>query len=69
MKAKYILVAIFAVIASNLIAQENDNGLGETGIVIYTEYSPVLKDANRIQSLPVIVDTIKVNPKFEYNVQ
>jgi hypothetical protein len=69
MKTKYILVAMFAIIASNLVAQENDNGLGETGIVIYTEYSPVLKDANRIQFLPVVVDTIKVNPKFEYNVQ
>ena len=49
------------------MAQE-DNTLEEQTVVIYNDYSPVLKDASRIQSLPVIADTVKTEPKFEYSV-
>lgn len=68
MKARYILAVMFAVIASGLYAQNDNSGLQEMGIIIYTEYTPVLKDANRIQFLPVIIDTIRVKPEFKYNV-
>ncbi len=64
-----ILLLTFVAFAGSLFAQEdNNNTLEEQTVVIYNEYSPVLKDANRIQSLPVIHDTIKVEPKFEYEV-
>ena len=70
MKAKYLIIAIFALLSTAVFAQEeNDGGLGEQTLIIYNEYTPVLKDANRIQFLPVIVDTIKINPDFGYNVQ
>lgn len=66
---KYLTLLIaFAVAAGSLMAQEDNNTLEEQTVVIYNEYSPVLKDASRIQSLPVIADTIKVEPKFEYSV-
>lgn len=66
---KYLTLLIaFAVAAGSLMAQEDNNTLEEQTVVIYNEYSPVLKDASRIQSLPVIVDTVKVEPKFEYSV-
>ncbi len=66
---KYLTLLIaFAVAAGSLVAQEDNNTLEEQTVVIYNEYSPVLKDASRIQSLPVITDTVKVEPKFEYSV-
>jgi len=66
---KYLTLLIaFAVAAGSLVAQEDNNTLEEQTVVIYNEYSPVLKDASRIQSLPVIADTVKVEPKFEYSV-
>ena len=66
---KYLTLLIaFAVAAGSLMAQEDNNTLEEQTVVIYNEYSPVLKDASRIQSLPVIADTVKVEPKFEYSV-
>ncbi len=66
---KYLTLLIaFAVATGSLMAQEDNNTLEEQTVVIYNEYSPVLKDASRIQSLPVIEDTVKVEPKFEYSV-
>ena len=67
---KYLTLLIVAVAMSGcLMAQEEDNTtLEEQTVVIYNEYSPVLKDASRIQSLPVIADTMNVEPKFEYSV-
>lgn len=62
-----ISVLIFLAFAGTTMAQE-DNTLEDQTIVIYNDYSPILKDASRIQSLPVIVDTVRVEPKFEYNV-
>ena len=61
-----IIILIFAVFGSfnNIFSQNN---LDEQTVIIYNEYSPVLKDANRIQSLPIIIDTAKVTNKFIYN--
>ena len=67
MKYLTLLIAL-TVVAGILMAQEDNNTLEEQTVVIYNEYSPVLKDASRIQSLPVIADTVKVEPKFEYSV-
>ena len=65
---KYLTLLIaFVVLGCSLMAQE-DNTLEEQTVVIYNDYSPVLKDASRIQSLPVIADTVKTVPKFEYSV-
>lgn len=65
---KYLTLLIaFVVLGCSLMAQE-DNTLEEQTVVIYNDYSPVLKDASRIQSLPVIADTVKTEPKFEYSV-
>ena len=65
---KYLTLLIaFVVLGCSLMAQE-DNTLEEQTVVIYNDYSPVLKDASRIQSLPVISDTVKTEPKFEYSV-
>ncbi|MDD3740276.1 MAG: hypothetical protein PHH30_03465 [Bacteroidales bacterium] len=70
MKAKYLITLVLSVLVLGAYAQEeNDGGLGEQTIIIYNEYTPVLKDASRMQFLPVIVDTLKITPVFEYNVQ
>ena len=66
---KYLTLLLVAVMLSgSLMAQVDNNTLEEQTVVIYNEYSPVLKDASRIQSLPVIVDTMNVEPKFDYSV-
>ena len=65
---KYLVFLFtFLSIGGCLFAQE-DNTLDEQTVVIYNEYSPVLKDASRIQNLPVIYDTVQTVPKFEYSV-
>ncbi|HOZ29661.1 MAG TPA: hypothetical protein PLL66_01980 [Bacteroidales bacterium] len=70
MKAKYFITLVMTVLTLGVVAQEeNDGGLGEQTIIIYNEYTPVLKDATRMQFLPVIVDTVKITPVFEYSVQ
>ncbi|MDD2634939.1 MAG: hypothetical protein PHW82_05510 [Bacteroidales bacterium] len=66
-KLKYILVAVALFIGSCMFAQEDEGSLGQQTVIIYNEYTPVLKDANRIQFLPVIVDTVEVKPVFDYN--
>lgn len=66
MKAFVLLIAFF--LSAEILFAQNDNTLDEQTIVIYNEYSPVLKDASRIESLPVILDTVKVEPKFSYEV-
>ena len=67
-KLKYSLIISFLFMFNFGFAQNEDGNLGEQTLIIYNEYTPVLKDANRLQFLPQIVDTIKVNPDFEYNV-
>lgn len=70
MKTTYILISILTIWSIKINAQNTkSNDIDDTGLIIYTEYSPVLKDANRMQFLPVIVDTLKINPNFEYKVQ
>jgi hypothetical protein len=70
MKTTYIFLIILVFFGLNLNAQDDkSNNLEETGIIIYTEYTPVLKDANRMQFLPVIIDTAKIEPIFDYKVQ
>ncbi|MCF0206076.1 MAG: TonB-dependent receptor [Bacteroidales bacterium] len=66
MKAILISLALF-VFANAVMAQE-DGTLQEQTIVIFNDFTPILKDASRIQSTPTILDTIKVEPKFEYSV-
>ncbi len=62
----FLLLLIFG--ANMAFAQDDNGGLENQTVIIYNEYTPVLKDANRIQFLPIIEDTIKVTPVFEYNV-
>lgn len=77
MKAIYLTLVIFAVFVNISFAQvnnnqtqnQNDGKVEDHTLYIYNEWTPVLKDANRMQFLPVIVDTIKVTPTFEYNVR
>ncbi len=61
-----VLIILFA-IPYRIIAQNDD--LGNQTITVYTEFSPILKDANRMLFLPAIVDTIKITPRFEYDVK
>lgn len=70
MKSKnlYIVVILLIFALNSAFAQNEDGNLGEQTVIIYNEYTPVLKDASRIQFLPVIIDTVKVKPQFEYNV-
>lgn len=67
-KIIYVAVILMLLVVNSAFAQNEDGNLGEQTVIIYNEYTPVLKDANRIQFLPVIIDTVKVSPKFEYNV-
>ncbi|MDD4150079.1 MAG: TonB-dependent receptor [Bacteroidales bacterium] len=66
-KIKYLSIAVMLFIANCVFAQEDEGNLGQQTVIIYNEYTPVLKDASRIQFLPVIIDTIKVKPVFEYS--
>lgn len=69
MKVKFLIIICFMIVLDSVYAQSgNDEKLENQVLIIYNEYSPVLKDANRIQFLPVIIDTVKIRPKFEYNV-
>ncbi len=67
-KLKNILILSMLLSVNLAFAQETDHELDDQTVIIYNEYTPVLKDASRMESLPVIVDTIKVQPEFEYNV-
>lgn len=71
MKTTSILIIAILFLGLNLKAQQDEKpgNLEETGIIIYTEFAPVLKDANRMQFLPTIVDTVEVNPHFEYKIE
>lgn len=66
-RLKYMSVALMLLMGNCVFAQEDEGSLGQQTVIIYNEYTPVLKDASRIQFLPVIVDTIKVEPVFEYS--
>jgi len=69
-KARFLIIAFFTICSTAVFAQNSrDSVLDEQTLIIYNEYTPVLKDANRMQFLPVIIDTVKVVPVFEYNVQ
>lgn len=65
MKSKILILFVLTTLVFNSFAQ-NEN-LEEQTITIYNEYNPVLRDANRIQTLPVIVDTAKITNSFSYN--
>ncbi|MDR2009387.1 MAG: hypothetical protein LBQ22_02770 [Bacteroidales bacterium] len=69
MKIRILLLIISFVFAFGFVYSqtENDGKLDKQVLIIYNEYSPVLKDANRIQFLPVVIDTAKIETKFEYN--
>ena len=71
MKTTSILIIAILFLGLNLKAQQDEKpgNLEETGIIIYTEFAPVLKDANRMQFLPTIVDTVEVNPHSEYKIE
>lgn len=66
MKYKIIIIFVLTTITLNIFAQNET--LDEQTVIIYNEYSPVLRDANRIQTLPIIVDTAKINNTFIYNI-
>ena len=67
MKVKYLIITA-AILISSATYSQNGKLENET-LIIYNEYTPVVKDANRILSLPIIIDTIKISPKFEYNIK
>lgn len=68
----FILYTGLLLIAGSLVfAQQQDPrdpDLETQIITIYTDYTIVLQDASRIQFLPEIKDTIKVDPKFTYSI-
>ncbi|NLA24044.1 MAG: hypothetical protein GX879_03670 [Bacteroidales bacterium] len=67
----FISLAIILAISTNIFAQntKKDNEPIDMGdMTIYNEYTPSIKDANRIQPIPVIVDTSVVQSKFEYSI-
>lgn len=66
---KIILSIIIFVFLSIVLVAQNDDELGNQTITVYTEFTPVLKDANRMVFLPVIIDTFKITPKFNYDVK
>lgn len=61
------MMLLFCLFTSKTIAQQEED-LGTQSITIYTDYTIVLQDANRVQFLPTIVDTIKVEPTFNYSI-
>lgn len=70
MKIKILIIISFTIIFNFAYSQnEGNDKLDNQTLIIYNEYSPVVKDANRIQFLPVVIDTVKVIPKFEYSVR
>jgi hypothetical protein len=69
MKLSYLFIVIIALMLVNTAkAQEEESDLGTQSLTIYTDFTLVLKDASRVQYLPVIMDTVSVKPEFNYNV-
>ncbi len=72
MKRRFMISAgLILAITTVVQAQErpDDNQPIDMGdMTIYNEYTPTIRDANRIQTIPVIVDTISVQPKFKYSI-
>ncbi|MDA3780622.1 MAG: TonB-dependent receptor [Bacteroidales bacterium] len=61
------LVSIFALIFlfyTNAVAQTNDEVKKEVYVV--KPYKPIISDAYKINSLPKIIDTVKIIPTFKY---
>ena len=70
MKTKYLFFIVVMVFCfGNSFSQQNQTDLDAQRITIYTDYTIALQDANRMQYLPVIEDTIKVEPEFNYSIQ
>lgn len=66
-----LFIALFSILSNAIYAQDdkrNNNNLSDQVIIIYTDYTPLLKDANRIQTLPIINDTVRIKPKFDYKI-
>ncbi|HQP03144.1 MAG TPA: hypothetical protein PLP11_00950 [Bacteroidales bacterium] len=64
-----LLIALFAIIDC-AFAQSQDTArpLNSGDITIYNEYTPSIRTANRLQYMPVIIDTVKVQPRFSYSI-
>lgn len=72
MKYKCFLAVVAGLSLSLSAAAQTKDGDTEPidmgDMTIYNEYTPSIKDANRIQPIPVIIDTVVVQPRFEYSV-
>lgn len=66
MNSKSFIIALVLTFCSIFSFSQEESQLGTQSITIYTDYTIVLRDASRVQYLPVIVDTIKVQPNFKY---
>jgi len=63
----FALLASFAVNAQDSDSLNSDPNLQKTVHVI-TEYEPSISDANRINNLPQLEDTLTVKPTFKYSI-
>ncbi len=69
MKINHLILVILAfIILKPVNAQHDEPDLGTQSLTIYTDFTLVLRDASRVQFLPVIVDSISVKPEFNYGI-
>jgi len=64
---------VFAIFASTIaFSQQKDSTSNDPNLTkvvhVVTEYEPAISDANRINSLPQIEDTLSVRPTFKYSI-
>jgi hypothetical protein len=48
--------------------EETDGNLSNQQVTVLTQYTPIITDAFRMESLPQIIDTVKINPDFTYSI-
>jgi len=66
-------VTVFAIIASTTaFSQQKDSSNNDPNLTkvvhVVTEYEPSISDANRLNSLPQVEDTLNVKPTFKYSI-
>ena len=65
------LLSLGVISGKAVIAQTEDGGtegLSNQDVIVNTTYVPVITDAFRMENLPVIEDTVKINPDFTYEI-
>ncbi|MFO7879962.1 MAG: hypothetical protein ACQES0_00760 [Bacteroidota bacterium] len=68
---KHSLIILFLFLAGGVLQAQNDEESGDLSnqqVTVITDYTPVISDAFRMETLPEITDTSTVKPEFDYDI-